>query len=75
MKTRKQVYDLANKLNVEVDHDDAGFCYHVSLWSPKGFVFGSSGCEVACVNHNKGFGKGDFWQDVYEELGSGLIKV
>ena len=72
MKTKKQVYDLARKLNVEVDHDDGGFSYHVSLYSPKGFIFSATTGHVACTNHNKGFNKGDFWQDVYNDLSSGL---
>ena len=72
MKTKKQVYDLAIKMNVDVEHEDSGNSYTVGLWSGSGFVLSATGSHVATTFQHKGFNKGDFWQDVYNDLSSGL---
>ncbi len=58
-------------MDIEILYDDAGFQYDVQLEVGKGRWLNASGCHVALIVHNKIGKKGEFWQDVYDDLKAG----
>jgi hypothetical protein len=70
MKTKKQVYDLANKLGVDSYYDDSGRSYEIQFDSSRWFQ--ASGCHCVVVCFNKGGPKGEFWQEAYNDLIAGM---
>ncbi len=73
MKTRKQVFDLAKKLNIDILHTAQGISWDTDMWSPKGFIFASTGCHSAVTNEFvTGQNKREHWQAVWEDIKDGL---
>lgn len=75
MKTKKQVYDLAAKLNITIDNNSDSFAWSVTLWMPKGFVSCVNGSHCVLVTWAIGNGdKPNFWRHVYDDLSCGIDK-
>lgn len=73
MKTKKQVYDLAEKLNISIDDNSDEFSWSITLWMPKGFVSGVNGSHCVVVMWFVGKGdKPNFWQHVFDDLSCGI---
>lgn len=73
MKTKNQVFDLAKKLNVDIQHDDFDITWTTDCWAPTGFILLSTDCHCAVTSEFQvGQDKREHWQAVYNDLIGGL---
>ena len=72
MKTKRQVTNLAKNLNVVMTESTGSGYYDVTFWSDDNRVFNASNATCLVISWFSDDNKGEFWQECYNELSSGL---
>ena len=73
MATKQQVLKLAEKMGVEIELTIDSDMYDSDAWAPNGKKFKANWAHCVCTHHNAGYGLGDFYAQVLEDLKEGLV--